>query len=113
LSGLTSRVRDESGFTLVELMAVILIISILVGIAAASYVFSTHAAKETTCRADVRILNEMVVKYYYDHGDWPDNLDDLVPDYIRDSKSLNCPDSGQPYNYDNSTGQVTCSTCPP
>jgi competence protein ComGC len=95
------------------MMAVILIIAILVGIAMASYIFSTNAAKETTCKANLRIISEMVVKYHADTGNWPPNLDVLVPDYIRDAKSLRCPDSGQPYNYDPVTGQASCPTCPP
>jgi competence protein ComGC len=107
------RVQDERGFTLVEMMAVLVVISILVSIVLGSYIFSTRKARETTCSANVRIVNEMATKYFYDTGGWPDTLDDLIPNYIRDSKSFVCPDSGQPYNYDNSTGAVTCPSCPP
>lgn len=94
-------------------MAVVLIISILVGIATASYIVSTSMAKETTCKANIRTINEELLHYFATKGNYPAALDDLVPGYIRDAGSLRCPNSDQPYDYDPVKGEVSCPTCPP
>ena len=49
--------RDERGFTVIELTVVILIMSILVGIALASFAFSTAKAKSTACKANLRTMD--------------------------------------------------------
>jgi prepilin-type N-terminal cleavage/methylation domain-containing protein len=108
-----SRMRDERGFTLIEMTVVVLIMSILVGIALASFVFSTAKAKSTACKANLRTIKTSLEVYKSQAGKYPDDLEDLVPDYIQTDTDIRCPETGLVYEYDNSTGEVHCPNCEP
>ncbi|MEW6552753.1 MAG: prepilin-type N-terminal cleavage/methylation domain-containing protein [Actinomycetota bacterium] len=99
--------RDE-GFTLMELMMVIAIIGVLVGIAVASYAISVSTSKKTACKANLRTVEEQIVVYHTHHDAYPPTLQDLVPDLIENDGSLYCPESGEAYLYDDSSGDVSC-----
>ncbi len=105
--------RDERGFTLIELTVVILIMSILVGIALASFAFSTAKAKSTACKANLRTIRSTLEVYKSQAGKYPDVLNDLVPDYIGNVNGIKCPETGLIFEYDSSTGEVHCPNCEP
>jgi prepilin-type N-terminal cleavage/methylation domain-containing protein len=98
----------EEGFTIVELMVVLLIIGILVGIATMSFLFSLSASKDTACKANLRTIREAINRYYVDFHDYPPDLLALVPDYIDSETGMDCPESGERYQYDPTTGDVMC-----
>jgi len=100
--------HGENGFTIVELMVVLLILGILFGIALASFLFSVSASKNTACKANLKILREAVNRYYANSDSYPPDLQALVPDYIESASSLYCPESGEAYEYDPLTGEVKC-----
>ena len=100
--------RREEGFTLVELMVVLLILGILVGIATASFIFSVTASKETACKSNLKIVRGAVSRYYSANDEYPASLNDLVPDFIENEAGLICPESGETYQYDSVTGEVRC-----
>jgi len=99
--------RDD-GFTLVELMMVILIIGILVGIAVLSFAYTLGASKEAACKANLKILRGQVNFYYDKNRAYPASLLDLVPNYVEANNGLNCPQTGDPYIYDPDTGRISC-----
>lgn len=99
--------RDE-GFTLAELLVVMLIIGILVGIAVMSFAFSVTASKKTACSANLKTIRDQISVYYSEYDHFPSSLDDLVPDFIDKEERFFCPDSGDAYVYDEVTGEVTC-----
>ncbi len=47
-------------------------------------------AKET-CTANLRTIGSAIEQYKKEHGDVPDEFDDLYPDYLRDPNLLRCP----------------------
>ncbi len=47
-------------------------------------------AKET-CTANLRTIGSAIEQYKQEHGDVPDEFDDLYPDYLRDPNLLRCP----------------------
>ena len=102
------RLSRENGFTLVELMIVVLIIAVLIGIAVVSFTVSISASKKAACRANLKIIHDELVVYYTVHGDDPATLNDLIPDYIENGDSLRCPESGEDYIFDPVTGEVSC-----
>lgn len=98
----------EEGFTLVEMLVALLIISILLGIAIASFSFSVSSSKQTACRANLRILREAITVYETRNGHKPATLYELVPDYIDRGFAFRCPYSLEEYSYDADSGRVSC-----
>jgi general secretion pathway protein G len=68
----------ESGFTLVELMIVMLIIGVLAAIAIPSYISSLKNAKEAVLKEDLHVLRQAIDAYTNDKEKAPQSLDDLV-----------------------------------
>ncbi len=70
--------KRETGFTLVELMIVMLIIGILAAIAFPSYTASIRNAREAVLREDLHVMRQAIDSYTMDKGQAPQSLDDLV-----------------------------------
>ncbi|MHB1700395.1 MAG: type II secretion system protein [Acidobacteriaceae bacterium] len=75
---LRSRRQGQSGFTLIELMIVMMIISILVAIAVPNYVAAQRAAREAVLKEDLHVMREAIDSYTQDKAKAPQSLDDLV-----------------------------------
>lgn len=66
------------GFTLIELMIVMLIIGILASIAIPSYLSSIKNAKEAVLKEDLHVIRDAIDSYTMDKQKAPQSLDDLV-----------------------------------
>jgi len=78
------RRRREGGFTLVELLIVISLISILAAMGLVQYRNSVVSAKEATLKQDLFRMRDAIDQYYADKGKYPSALDSLVSDgYMR------------------------------
>ena len=72
------------GFTLVELMIVMAIISIMVAVAVPMYQKSVVRARETVLRQNLFTLRTVIDEYTYDKAKAPQSLEDLVREgYLR------------------------------
>ena len=107
MSSVSSFKRDD-GFTVVEMMVVLLIIGILVGIAVLSFSLSLSASKKAACKANLKIIREQLLVYFTVNDEDPAALDDLVPEYIQAEDDLLCPETGEEYIYDPISGEVSC-----
>ena len=71
--------RLQKGFTLVELLIVIVIISILAAIAIPQFLGSTQDANESTLKADLTALRNAIELYYHQHNDQTGGEDSKYP----------------------------------
>ena len=70
--------REQGGFTLVELMVVMLIISVLAAIAIPSYIAALKSAREAVLKEDLHVMRQAIDSYTMDKDKGPQSLDDLV-----------------------------------
>jgi len=70
--------RAKAGFTLIEMLVVILIIAVLAVIVIPRLLSSSRKAREAALRADLLELRNAIQKFNGDMGDWPAGLDQLM-----------------------------------
>ena len=81
---LRARTRQRNGFTLIELMIVMVIIVLLASVGVAIYGNSVKNSRETVLRADLAELRKALDAYYADKQKYPASLEDLVTEkYLR------------------------------
>lgn len=95
--------RNEQGFTLIELMVVVLIIGILVAVAVPVFVSASASAKERTCQANLRTMDGAIQTYEANTQVAVTALADLVPAYIKEIPTE--PTDGD-YNFVDATSAV-------
>jgi len=79
-----ARINRRDGFTLVELLIVISLISILAAMGLVQYRNSVVSAREATLKTDLFRMRDAIDQYYADKGKYPSSLDSLVSDgYLR------------------------------
>ncbi|HEV8393821.1 MAG TPA: type II secretion system protein [Vicinamibacterales bacterium] len=78
------RSSRASGFTLMEMMIVMVLIVILAGIGLSVYGNSVQRAKEATLKEDLFRMRDAIDQYYADKNKYPGSLEDLVSEkYLR------------------------------
>jgi general secretion pathway protein G len=70
--------HGEHGFTLIELMIVIVVIGVLATIAIPNYLSSLRASKEAVLKEDLHVMRQQIDAYTNDKEKAPQALDDLV-----------------------------------
>lgn len=69
---------NQQGFTLLELMIVMVIIGLLAAIAVPAYIQNVRHAKEAVLREDLYTMRRAIDSYTVDKQQAPQSLDDLV-----------------------------------
>lgn len=83
--------KEENGFTLIEMLIVLLVISILMLIAIPNVTKNSKSIDEKGCDAYVLMVQGQVEAYKMDKGGYPDGLQELVAEkYITETPK--CPD---------------------
>jgi len=89
--------RSQDGFTLIELMVVILIIGLLATIVVQNLRSATDKAKRVKAQADISQIKSALDRYYLDAGSYPTS-DQGLPALIAAPSAGNDPkDWGGPY----------------
>jgi general secretion pathway protein G len=72
------------GFTLIEMLVVMVVIALLLTLALPRYIGSLEQARERVLRENLKIMRVSLDKFYADRGRFPDTLADLVEhNYLR------------------------------
>jgi general secretion pathway protein G len=78
------RCARAAGFTLIEVLVVMVIITILAGISLGIYNNSIVRAREAVLKQQLSEMREAMDRYYADKNKWPASLETLVDEkYIR------------------------------
>jgi general secretion pathway protein G len=95
------------GFTLVELLVVVLILGALAAIAVPRIIGGATNAKINACRTNVDLINSQIEMYYANNAAWPDSLSGVTgdPNFFPDGPP-SCP-FGTAYNYSTATHRVS------
>ncbi|MHB8215933.1 MAG: type IV pilin protein [Candidatus Sulfotelmatobacter sp.] len=72
------RTRGGAGFTLLEMMIVMIVIGILMSIALPIYTTSLLKSREAVLRQDLFTLRSLISQYTLDKQKAPQSLDDLI-----------------------------------
>jgi general secretion pathway protein G len=70
--------RTLRGFTLIELIVVLTIVSLLLTLAAPHYFKSIQRSKETALKQNLATLRDAIDKFHSDQGKYPDALAELA-----------------------------------
>ena len=102
-------VKQEKGFTLIEMMIVIMIISVLLLIAVPSLTKNNEVVEGKSCEATVKVAQTQVAAYKADEKAYPASMDVLVSQGYLDMEEATCP-GGEPLTITN--GKVTAVAKP-
>jgi general secretion pathway protein G len=72
------RTRRSAGFTLLEMMIVMIVMGILISIALPIYTTSLLKSREAVLRQDLFTLRSLISQYTLDKQKAPQSLDDLI-----------------------------------
>ena len=99
--------RGRRGFTLVEIMIVVLIIGILLAIAIPNFVRARNTSRGKACQANLKQVDSATEQYLMDNRSttYP-ALSALTPTYIKTAPA--CP-SGGTYTMGTASANPTCS----
>ncbi len=74
----------QQGFTIVELLIVLLFVALLASITTPLLMSPMERAEESVLKEDLYVIRKAIDDYYSDHGRYPVGLDELVEKrYIR------------------------------
>jgi general secretion pathway protein G len=76
--------KQDAGFTLMELMIVMAIISVLATLAIPSFIGAIKSAREAVLKEDLHVMRAAIDSYTMDKQKAPQSLDDLIQNgYLR------------------------------
>jgi len=84
----------RNGFTMVELMAVLIILGLLAGVVVRSFIGQVDLAKVKTTQASLKLLHSAINEYHMNTGQWPGEDEGLYVLIEPPSGATNWPPGG-------------------
>lgn len=97
--------KNQKGFTLIEMLIVLLIISVLIILIVPNLGEKSKDVNKKGCEALVTVVQAEVDSYYLDKKKYPKSIGEMGPDYIKKEQKT-CP-NGNTLEYNNTNGKVT------
>ncbi len=82
------------GFTLVELLVVVVVLAVLAAIVLPKFVNSSQRSKEASLKQNLKMLRDAINRFYTDTGYYPHTLDDLAKTNPSDVRGADPSGSG-------------------
>lgn len=101
--------KDNAGFTLIEMLIVLLIISVLIILIVPNLSNSSKDINDKGCDALVAVVQSQVNLYYLENRAYPTDLDALVSNNYITSDQTKCSND-KAFTYNNSSGVVSNNT---
>lgn len=89
----TARRRHPAGFTLIELMVVIVILGLLAAIVTPRFIDNLERGKQGAAKSQIALFKTALQTFYLDQGFYPETLEALVTN-PGDSRIEHYPDGG-------------------
>ncbi|MCK1977121.1 prepilin-type N-terminal cleavage/methylation domain-containing protein [Jeotgalicoccus huakuii] len=74
--------EQEDGFTLIEMLLVLLVISVLIILIIPNIAAQSRNVQDTGCDAQVKMVQSQIEAYTLNEGSPPTSVDTLVPTYL-------------------------------
>lgn len=100
--------KNQKGFTLVEVLLVVVILGILAAVALPRFLTTRVESQLRTCQANLSAMNAGIEEYHFMNGGFPADLDAITSDTDRfpDGAPV-CPAEGN-YSLNTTTNRAQC-----
>ena len=102
-----SRQKDTKGFTIIELLIVIVVIGILAAIGFLAYGNVTESARDSDRQADASAIAKKAEEYYANNGQYPANMAAIAALEGVDAKTTTSPSGNAAQDGGNTIGACT------
>jgi type IV pilus assembly protein PilA len=105
-----NQMSKENGFTLIELIIVIVILGILAAVGIPRFLNNKKEAWTNSCKANRATLDDAGERYHFENSAWPADQAALVNGlFIKNYFACPAGTATNTYNFANASTGVTCS----
>jgi len=101
--------RNQKGFTLVEVLLVVVILGILAAVALPRFLTTRDESQRRTCQSNLSAMNAAIEEFQFMNGTWPAAIGDVTTNTARfPDGAPECPAAGT-YAMDGALHRATCT----